>query len=326
MSAPVIVAMAAFISVISLVLLVSAAMNRRPAAVRRRLQDHSVAVTASEAHRVERINVLKARGIEDAALGNSGSRLSRSKIVRTAARELSRAGVTTTVRRYLLIRVLLGVVLAVVAAVVLGNPLFAIPAAIVGMMAPRFLVRRKGKGRLLAFEAQLAESIDLFVGALRAGHGFLQGLESVANQMEDPTKQEYGRVLEEVNVGIGPVDALVSMHRRIPSYDVGLLVSAIAVQRQTGGNLAEVLENLAATVRERRRVRGEVQALTTGPRVSSYVLGLIPTLLFFYFLAISSDYRDIMLGTTYGHMLIGLAAVLSFLGYFFARKVSKVEY
>ena len=93
------------------------------------------------------------------------------------------------------------------------------------------------------------------------------------------------------------------------------MISAISVQRQTGGNLAEVLENLAATVRERRRVRGEVMALTTGPRVSAYVLAAVPVLLFVYFFAISKDYREVMTGTTYGWMLLGTTAVLAFIGF-----------
>ena len=133
-------------------------------------------------------------------------------------------------------------------------------------------------------------------------------------------------VLEQVNVGINPVDALMAMSARMPSYDLELMVSAISVQRQTGGNLAEVLENLAATVRERRRVRGEVHALTTGPRVSGYVLAAVPFLLFAYFLFVSPDYRDIMVDTMYGKMLLGTAAVWSLIGFFCANKVSRVEY
>jgi tight adherence protein B len=137
---------------------------------------------------------------------------------------------------------------------------------------------------------------------------------------------ELRQVLEEVNVGISPDEALEAMGTRIPCYDLGLMVSAISVQRQTGGNLAEVLENLAATVRERRRVRGEVMALTTGPRVSSYVLAAVPVCLFLYFFAISKDYRDVMTGTTYGWMLLGTAGVLATIGFVTSRKVAIVEY
>jgi tight adherence protein B len=196
----------------------------------------------------------------------------------------------------------------------------------VGLMLPRLWLRLRARRRIKAFEAQLAEAIDLIVGSLRAGHGFLQALESVSREIADPMRKELASVIEQVNVGVNPVDALQAMSERVPSYDLALMVAAITVQRQTGGNLAEVLENLAATVRERRRVRGEVHALTTGPRVSSYVLAAIPFLLFLYFLIISPDYRDVMLGTGYGKMLLSAACVWSLIGFFFSNKMAKVEY
>jgi tight adherence protein B len=318
MSVPTIISISAFVTVCAAVGLVSMLMQRRSRAVLRRLDDHAVTVANVAAKRRERINVLKDRA--------DGSFLGRLRPTETATVELERAGSAVSVPSYLMLRLALAVGIYVAVTLGFGNALLGLPVAIIAAMLPRLWLMRQAKRRLLAFEAQLAEAIDLLVGALRAGHGFLQGLESVAKQIEDPTRHEINRVLEEVNVGINPVDALEGVRERIPSYDLALLVSAISVQRQTGGNLAEVLENLAATVRERRRVRGEVQALTTGPRVSSYVLGAIPVLLFVYFIAISVDYRRIMLGTTYGHILLGLAAVLSTLGYVFSRKVSKVEY
>ena len=321
MSTQLTVAIAVFIIVVAFVLLVASITQRRPEAMRRRLASHNVDVSAAEAKRLERIAVLKRQ--------SRGSGPERGRLGRpadTAARELGRAGWELSVRKYLLLRVVAALITYLIAIAVIGNGLLALPAALVGLAAPRIWVRRVAKQRLQAFEAQLAEAIDLLVGALRAGHGFLQGLESVANQIEDPIRKELRVVLEEVNVGVSPVDALLAMGDRLPSYDLALLISAISVQRQTGGNLAEVLENLAATVRERRRVRGEVHALTTGPRVSSYVLAAIPLLLFIYFIAISSEYRDVMLWTLYGHLLLGLAAVLSTLGFVFSRKVAKVEY
>lgn len=320
MSLPLTGAIAAFVAVTAFVMLIASVAQRRPEAVRRRLQEHAVAVASGDAKRRERINVLKRQAT------GANRLLDRFRPTDAAAVDLARAGLDLSMSAYFLLRVAAAVIAFLAVLIFAGNVLFAIPAALVGAQVPRIWLRRKGKARLKAFEAQLAESIDLLVGALRAGHGFLQGLESVSHQIEDPTRTELTRVIEEVNVGINPVDALQAMSARIPSYDLALLVSAISVQRQTGGNLAEVLENLAETVRERRRVRGEVHALTTGPRASSYVLAAIPLLLFLYFNAISSDYRDVMLRTTYGHILLGLAAVLSMLGFVFSRKVAKVEY
>lgn len=324
MSAPLIAAACAFAAVVTLALLVAQLTSRKSAAVRRRLDDHSIAVDVAEAHRVERHEIFRNERYSSIPLLNAI--LVRLRPARTAAVELAHAGSTFGVAPYLTMRLMVGLALVVVAHLFLGNWLFALPALPIGLMLPRFQLRRRGKKRRMALEAQLAEALDLFVGSLRAGLGFLQGLESISREMADPMKGEIARVLEQVAVGTNPIDALQEMTDRIPSYDLALMVAAISVQRQTGGNLAEVLENLAATVRERRRVRGEVMALTTGPRVSSYVLAAIPSLLFIYFITISTDYRKVMLGTTYGHLLLGLAAVLSFLGYFFASKVAKVEY
>jgi len=324
MSVALTVAIAAFVGVAALVLLVSSFSQRRPAAVRRRLQAHAVEVATAKTKRLERISVLKREAY--GSIHGSGKLLGRVKPSETAMVEISRAGLDIDVRKYMAVRVLAGLAAFVAVLILTGNALIALPAILLGAQVPRLWLRHQGKKRVKAFEAQLAELIDLLVGALRAGHGFLQGLESVANQIEDPTRSELTKVLEEVNIGISPVDSLQAMGGRIPSYDLSLLISAIALQRQTGGNLAEVLENLAHTVRERRRVRGEVHALTTGPRASSYVLGAIPTLLFLYFISISSDYRKVMLGTTYGHMLLAAAAVLSMIGFVLSRQVAKVEY
>jgi tight adherence protein B len=324
MNTPMVVATCAFVSVSALVLLVSNLIVRKPAAVQRRLELHSVAIATGETKRQERIDVLKDTHLSGLPLGNKF--LGRFRPARTAALELSRAHSALNVGPYLLMRLLIAILLFVVARLANQSLLFAIGGVALGLFAPRLWIRRQWHKRLKAFEGQLAEAIDLLVGSLRVGYGFLQGLESVSKEMGAPMCQELTQVIEQINVGINPTDALQEMTERLPSYDLALMVAAISVQRQTGGNLAEVLENLASTVRERRRVRGEVHALTTGPRVSSYVLGAIPVLLFAYFFSISTDYRLVMLGTTFGRMLLGLAAVLSSLGFFFSRRAAKVEY
>jgi tight adherence protein B len=324
MNTAIVVAGAAFVSIFGLMALITTRPSRRPEMVRRRLESHAVSVDAGESTRREKIDVLKRPEYSSLPIVNAV--LDRFRFGRTAERELGRANIGISAGRYALIRLFAGALAFLVVWVAAANVLIALPAGLLGVMLPRLIVRRRGQSRVKAFEAQLAEGIDLLVGSLRAGHGFLQGLESVSEEMSDPMREELKRVLELMNVGVNPVEALQEMSDRIPSYDLSLLVAAISVQRQTGGNLAEVLENLAATVRERRRVRNEVHALTTGPRVSAYVLSAIPTALFFYFITISSDYRQVMLNTRYGHMCLLVAAVMSMLGFVFSRKVAKVEY
>jgi tight adherence protein B len=151
-------------------------------------------------------------------------------------------------------------------------------------------------------------------------------MEAVTKEVADPMREEFTRVIEQVNVGTAPADALQELPRRIASYDLSLFVTAVTVQRTIGGNLAEVLENIAETVRERRRIRAEVRAITTGPRVSSYVVGVIPLAVLVILVAMDSDYRQVMLYETIGRLMIGFAAVWSLIGLATSPAVSKVEY
>lgn len=305
--------------------LLLAGAGRGGAATRRRLDEHTVPVAVNEARRLERINVL----IEQrySCLGVVDALLRRFRPARTAASELTQADVPLSVSLYLFIRCLFAAILSVAANVAANIPLAAALVTIpIGLMLPRLTLRHLVRRRHAAFEAQLAEGIDLIVGAMRAGYGFLQAIESTAKEMTDPMRGELARVIDHVNVGATATEALQEMPKRIASYDLSLFVTAVTVQRTIGGNLAEVLDNIAETVRERRRIRAEVMAITTGPRVSSYVLGLFPLGLLLFFIAVDGNYRAVMLHDRAGHLMLGAAGTWSLIGLFFSTKVSKVEY
>ncbi len=321
---PIVIAVIAFVGVLGIWGTISALTNRQADAVRRRLDHHAVQVKVTEAKRLDRVNILKERTYSNVAPVNV--LLSRFKPARTAAVELTHANMKITVAQYLAFRFALAAACFVALRVAFGSPIFGLAAALVAVMAPRVLVWLRIRRRLTAFEAQLAEAIDLLVGAMRSGYGFLQGIESVAKEMGDPMREELHRVVEQINVGISPADALQELTERIESYDLRLFAAAVTVQRSSGGNLAEVLENLANTVRERRRIRGEVSAITTGPRVSSYVLGLLPIGLLLFFVATNAPYRAVMVESMFGRMMVGGATVWSLIGFFFAQKMAKVEY
>jgi tight adherence protein B len=296
----------------------------RPNPVRRRLAEHAVRIDGADAKPLERIEVLKASAYDDDR--SLAARLRRLSAAQTAERELRQADLTLGPIRYLTIRLGLALGLASVLFLVSGNPLVALGGLVAGGVVPRLAVRRIASKRRAAFEAQLAEAIDLLVGALRSGHGFLQAIESAAREMTDPMRKELLRVIEQTNVGGDAAEALQELTTRIDSADLKLLAAAIAVQRQSGGNLAEVLESLADTVRERRRIRGEVKSLTAGPRLSSYIVGLMPLGLVLYFVMVSADYRTRMLGTTLGHVMLAGAAVWTTIGFLLSQKLAKVEY
>jgi tight adherence protein B len=322
-NSPIILPGIVFAGVLAVVMGIMALTSRRGAAGRR-LQDHAVPVVDNDSQRLERVHVLREHHYS--TIGVVDAILRRFKLARTAADELMRANAWLTVSQYLLLRCVVASFLFVAVKTLTGITLLAIPAIVVGLILPRIALRLQARRRRIAFEGQLAETLDLIVGALRAGYGFLQAMEAVTKEVADPMREEFMRVIEQVNVGTAPADALQELPRRIASYDLSLFVTAVTVQRTIGGNLAEVLENIAETVRERRRIRAEVRAITTGPRVSSYVVGVIPLAVLVILVAMDSDYRQVMLYETIGRLMIGFAAVWSLIGLATSTAVSKVEY
>ena len=324
MSSTVLFPVAVFVTVLAGYFLISSLAGRQSAMNRRRLEHHEVQLALAEAKRLDRVNVLKEQNYSSLRLLNAILR--KFKPAQTAAGELLRANLRLTVPQYLLLRFLIAAILYIAARTASGFPTYSLAAFPIALMIPRVVLVVLGRRRRTAFEAQLAETIDLLVGALRAGYGFLQAIEAATRDVENPMREEFVRVIEQVNAGTPPQSALSELPRRIASYDLGLFVTAVTVQRTVGGNLAEVLENIAATVRERRRIRAEVRAITTGPRVSSYVLGLFPLGLMVYFAGTDAGYRHLMLSETIGRMMLGFAAVWSLIGLVLSTAVSKVEY
>jgi tight adherence protein B len=313
-----------FVAVLGAAWMASSLTTGRRATVRRRLDDHAVQVAVEDAKRLDRIRVLKQQTYSSLPIVQVI--LTHLRPARTAAGELTRANASLTVSQYLFLRLVLGAVAFALASFFSGIIWLGFPAAIVAIMIPRIALVVLARRRHRAFEAQLAEAIDLLVNALRAGYGFLQAVEAASRDLEGPIQEELARVVEEINVGANPAAALAAIGDRIDSYDFGLVATAVSIQRTVGGNLAEVLENIAKTIRERRRIRGEVHSLTTGPRVSSYVLGVIPLGLLCWFSATNAPYRDVMFHSPAGKAMIGFATVWSLLGLIFSRKVAVAEY
>src|SRR6187401_1879138 len=143
----------------------------------------------------------------------------------------------------------------------LGNPIVLLVGALFGFMLPRFWLGRRKSGRLKAFNKQLPDTITLIANALRAGSSFLQAVELVVRESRPPISTEFGRVIREVNLGLTFDVALENMVRRVKSEDFDLRATAVAIQHQVGGNLAEILDSIAFTIRERVRIKGEIKSL-----------------------------------------------------------------
>src|SRR5512142_107347 len=198
------------------------------------------------------------------------------------AREIARADLKLKVSEYLLIwaGVTIGLPIVMVLASVgmpgLRNPIVLLVGALIGFMLPRFWLGRRKSGRINSFNKQLPDTITLIANALRAGSSFLQAIEMVVRESRPPISTEFGRVIREVNLGLPFDQALDNMVRRVRSDDLELMVTAIAIQHTVGGNLAEILDSIAFTIRERVRIKGEIRTLTAQQRLSGYVVGFLP--------------------------------------------------
>jgi tight adherence protein B len=212
------------------------------------------------------------------------------------------------------------------------NPVMLLGGVFLGFMAPRFWLNWRKNGRLKAFNKQLPDTVTLIANALRAGSSFLQAIELVVRESRPPISIEFSRVIREVNLGL-PFDlALENMVRRVKSEDFELMATAISIQHQVGGNLAEILDSIAFTIRERIRIQGEIRTLTAQQRLSGYVVGALPVFLFlFIFVAAPSFFEPMfakppdVLGIPLGMILFGIALLAMGAGFFFIRKIVDIE-
>jgi tight adherence protein B len=214
----------------------------------------------------------------------------------------------------------------------LQSPLMLLIGVIVGFFLPRLWLGRRKSSRLNAFNKQLPDTITLIANALRAGSSFLQAIELVVREGRPPVTTEFGRVIREVNLGL-PFDvALENMVRRVKSEDFELMATAIGIQHQVGGNLAEILDSIAFTIRERIRIKGEIRTLTAQQRLSGYVVAGLPIglagILFIIapqFFAPMFDKPPDLLGIPLGVILLGLGGFAMFVGFQVIRKVVDIE-
>ncbi|MEM6283333.1 MAG: type II secretion system F family protein [Chloroflexota bacterium] len=194
---------------------------------------------------------------------------------------LSRADLKITVAEFAILHVItMGAVFAATYFVFFrGNLIFAILGGFIGFFLPRIYVARQVSTRLIRFENQLPDTLGLWVNALRSGYSVLQSVEAISKDSPEPTATEFGRVVREVQLGINVEDALDHLLERVDSEDLDLVITAVNIQREVGGNLAEILEVIANTIRERVKLKGEIRVLTTQGRTTGYIISALPILL-----------------------------------------------
>jgi tight adherence protein B len=238
---------------------------------------------------------------------------------------LQQAGLTWTLQTLLLLSVGMAVALGSMTLIVTQSVPSGVVATIVGAMLPNFYVRRKRTKRLGAFEEMLPESIDLVGRALRAGHPLSAGFKMAADDGAEPVAGEFRRVFEEQRFGLPLQDSLLGMADRVNLVDVRILVTAILIQREVGGNLAEILDNLAAVVRARFTIRRQLKVYTAQGRMTGYLLAALPLILFSILYMLNPAYMSILFTDPIGKILIVVALSMQLVGFVWIRKIINIE-
>jgi tight adherence protein B len=242
--------------------------------------------------------------------------------------ELERAGVPLRVGEYYMIRwVLAG--LFFLAPLIFGLSFFvlflSVILGVVGYMLPAMWLRNKKRKRLLRINQQLVDLLGLVSNSLKSGYGLMQSFEFASRQMEPPIALELRRMLREANLGLSAEDALNAMGERIDSKDLDMVLTAINIQRAVGGNLAEILDKVAFTMRERERIRGEIATLTAQQKMTGVVIGGLPVFMFAIFMVLNPDYMSLLFTHFAGRLILATAIVLEILGYLSIRRIMAIE-
>ncbi len=244
--------------------------------------------------------------------------------LRRLDRTLEQSGLDVTVSRLLLISVGIAVGVYVLVAIRLPAPL----AAVIGLSAaslPWLYVERRRNQRLRKIERQLPEALDLIGRALRAGHAFPVGLKMAGEELPQPVAREFSLTHEEINFGVSLQQALLNMAARTPSTDLRYFVVAVLIQRETGGNLTEVLANLATLIRERFKLFEKVRVLSAEGRMSAWVLSLLPFGVAGTINLVNPGFLDVLWTDPIGLKMVGSALFMMFLGVLWMRRIIRIH-
>lgn len=257
------------------------------------------------------------------------TRLLKGEYLEQVARDLDRADIGFHPNEWVVLRlgivlVLPALVLAVAGVSVLGV-LGMLGGALVAWYLPSQYLKMRQRRKVARLEEQLPEALTLMSQSLKAGFGLLQSMSLAAEQMDHPIGTELQRTIQEMNVGSSAEEALLALSERAGSYDLDIIVTAIIVQRTVGGNLSEILDKVAETMRERIRIRGEIKTLTAQQSLTGLVIGLLPFGVGGLFFVISPDYITPLFSETLGRMMVVAAIFLEAVGLMVIRRILSIE-
>lgn len=238
---------------------------------------------------------------------------------------LVKAQVYMRAEEYLGMTLVVGIVFYAIVFLLSKSVLLGILGGLIGLYLPGMLVNSKKNKRSLKMTDQLPEALNIISSGLRAGFSFPQAVSIVVREMEPPLADEFSRVLRENRMGKPMDEALNDLLGRVENDDIELLVTALLIQRQVGGNLAEVLDSISHTIRERVRIKGEIRTLTAEGRLSAIILSLLPPFMVLLLLLINPGYLATLVQDPLGIIMIALAVVMQIIGVLIIRKIVAID-
>lgn len=240
-------------------------------------------------------------------------------------RQALRAGLLWRGEEIMVLQAAMGGLTGGIAYLLFRNGILAAVLSMAAGTVPLFWIRRLACKRTKAFEDQLGDAIALISNSIRVGHSFLQSVDAVVREMPDPMAFEFNKALKEMRLGVQTEDALHNLSERIPSRDLELLVTAILIQRQSGGNLSGILDQITATIRDRVKIKREVRTLTSQGRLSGIIVSLLPLILGAAIFFIDKAYVLLLIQNPIGNIMLGAAALSEVFGYLVIRRIVDIE-
>ena len=241
------------------------------------------------------------------------------------AEELYVAGVALRAEEFITIWILTGAVIPAIALFLRTPTTICIGLVIVGVAAPITWVTLKKNKRLAVLGTQLSDALTIICNALRVGQSFQAAMKNVADEMEEPISREFMRVYRETQYGMPLETSLGRLVSRTKNPDLELMASAVIIQRQIGGNLAVILQNISDTINQRVQIRGEIHTMTSAGRMSGYIIGALPAFIILLLMFINPGYIDMFFTTPTGRIMMGISVVLEAIGFSIVNKIVNIK-
>lgn len=248
------------------------------------------------------------------------------KLMDVISKELSLSGVVMRPEEFSVLWLLVAFVPAGLVGLFTGQVISAGTLAFLGAAAPIFLLKQRKKKRTLALETQLGDALIVVCNCLRSGLTFQQAMETISTEMTEPINVEFGRALNEMNYGVTLEQALNEMGKRIKSADLMLTISAVSIQRQTGGNLSEILETISETIKERMKIKHEIKTMTAQGRISGLIIGALPIGIMAILMVMSPEYIKLLFTESIGRYMLLTGVFMESIGFIIIKKIVTIKF